>query len=309
MLKKIFGDDPKATLKSFLQVVFGTLVLAAGVSLFMIPFNLVAGGVTGLAIALNLVIPLEFVTVELLITVLSWAFFILGLIFVGKGFAFKTLVSTAVYPTAVAAFSFIVSPDVLGGYFYLPGSSSPEVALVLATVAGGGLVGAGVAIAMLAGSSTGGVDTLAVMICKYFPKIKISFVTFTIDATVIILGAVAVGNLVISMLGILSAAVSSMIVNMIFLGGRRALCAHVVSEKYEDIRDAVIKEMDRTVTLLDATGGYSGDVKRVIFVSFTMREYSTMMKIIRRIDPTAFVTIERAHEINGLGWNIPKYKK
>ena len=64
----------------------------------------------------------------------------------------------------------------------------------------------------------------------------------------------------------------------------------------------MIKKLKRTTTILDATGGYSGENKKMIMVSFTMTEYAEMVNIINKVDKNAFITIHRAHEINGEGW-------
>ena len=144
------------------------------------------------------------------------------------------------------------------------------------------------------------------MLCKYFPKLKMSKVTFIIDAVIIILGAVAVGNIAVTLLGIISAFVSALLIDVIFLGGRRAYIAQINSDHYDEIRRAIIEEMDRTATIYEVTGGYSGNAQHVVMVSFTTREYSALMKIIKRVDATAFVTVHRAHEINGYGWTFDK---
>jgi uncharacterized membrane-anchored protein YitT (DUF2179 family) len=306
MFKSIFGDDPRTMIKNVLLVVLGTVILAAGVSIFLIPFDLVAGGVTGLAIAIANVLSVDYISVELLITVFTWLFFFIGLIFVGRGFAMKTLVSTVVYPMAVYLFGFLVDPEMLGGYFYLPISDYPDVALILSAVVGGTLVGVGVALAFAAGSSTGGVDIIAYLICKRFPRLKISKVTFYIDATIVLLGVVAIGDLVVSLLGVISALVSSLLIDRVFLGGTQGFVAYINSSRYDEIRVAIIDEMDRTSMILDVTGGYSGHAQHVVMVSFTMRQYATLMSIIHKVDKTAFVTIHRAHEINGYGWTYDK---
>ena len=81
--------------RNLLLVVAGTIVLALGTAVFLLPFNLVAGGMSGLAIVMDILIPAEVVTVDLIITVLTWGLFLLGFLIFGKGFAAKTLISPA----------------------------------------------------------------------------------------------------------------------------------------------------------------------------------------------------------------------
>ena len=296
------------TLKNLFLVTLGTASIAFGTSVFMIPFDLVSGGMSGMAIILDLVIPLEFLTVDIIITALSWIFFILGLVFLGKAFAMKTLVSTIAYPIFVSLFLRLGDPAVLGGYFYLQGNPHPDIALVLAAVGGGSLVGLGCALSFLGGGSTGGIDVIALLVSKYSPRIKSPRVLLTIDTTVVILGVFIIQDFVTSMLGIVSAIVSSTLVEKVFLGGQKAFIAQIVSDKYAEINKRIITEAKRTTTVVGVTGGYSGAEKKMLLVSFTMRQYHDVLRIVSTEDKNAFVTIHRAHEISGEGWTWHKVK-
>ena len=291
-----------STLKNILLVLLGTASIAFGTAVFMIPFDLVAGGMTGLAIVIDKLIPIELVTVDLIITVLTWAFFFLGLILLGRSFALKTLISTITYPPLVSLFMHLADPDVLGGYFYLAGNGHSEIAFVLAAIVGGALVGFGCATAFLGGGSTGGVDILALLISKWVPKLRSSLSMFILDTTVIVLGIFIIQDIVTSMLGIVSALVSAILIEKVFIGGNKAFIAHIVSDKYAQINSRIIKEVERTSTVVTVTGGYSGEEKRMLIVSFTMRQYHDVLGIITAEDKNAFVTVHRAHEINGEGW-------
>ena len=300
--KKKTSGEILRLIKNLALTFFGTVVAALGTAVFLVPFNLVAGGMSGIAIVLNLFIDSEIITVELIVTVLSWTLFFIGFIFLGRSFALKTLLSTVVYPPALALFGLLVSPDVFDGYFYLLGSEHPEIALIIAAIVGGVLVGSGCALAFLGGGSTGGVDVIAFVICKIFPRLRSPKVIFFVDSTIVLLGAVATRNMIVSLLGITTALVSSLVIDKLFLGGQRAFVANIVTDNYEEINRLVIEELNRTTTITSVTGGYSGKEKRLITVSFTMRQYSELINIINKADKTAFVTVHPAHEINGEGW-------
>ena len=289
-------------LKNIFLVVAGTLILALGTALFIIPFELVAGGVSGMAIIINKIIPFKALTVDGIVTILTWGLFFVGLIFLGKQFAIKTLISSLIYPIGISVFLRLVSPDVLNGFFYLPGNNFSEVSIILASIFGGVFVGTGCALTFLGGGSTGGVDIIAFIICKFFKKAKTSVVMFFIDAITVISGMFVIKNIVISLLGITSAFISAAVIDKIFLGESKAFVAHIVSDKYKELNEKVIEKLKRTTTILDATGGYSGENKKMIMVSFTMTEYAEMVNIINKVDKNAFITIHRAHEINGEGW-------
>ena len=283
-------------------VALGTLILAFATAIFILPFDLVIGGMSGLAIGINRLCPWECVSEDLLITLLCWGLFLLGWLILGKRFAAKTLVSALVYPIGVALFSRLADPKVAGGFFHLPSGAHPQIAILLGALFGGLLVGVGCALTFLGGGSSGGTDIIAFSLCKYFKKWRSSYVIFAVDASIILLGMVALGDLSRSLLGILAAFLCALAVDRIFLGGNRALTAQIISDQYEEINRAVIAHMGRTTTLIAAKGGYSGADKTMLQVSFSLRQYALLMMIIDQYDPAAFVTVLKVHEINGQGW-------
>ncbi len=288
--------------RNILFVIVGTLILAFGTAVFILPFDLVAGGMSGLAIVIDALIPIELITVDLIIAVLTWSLFLIGFLLFGKGFAAKTLVSAIVYPIGISLFLKLTDPGVLGGVFCLQASEYTELPLIISTTVGGVLIGAGCAITFLSGGSTGGTDIIAFVLCKIFKRLKSSTAIFLTDMTIVLLGVFLTKDLILSLLGIVSAMISAIVIDKIFLGGTAAFVAQIVTEHGEEINRAVIEKMDRSTTILQATGGYSGKEKQMLTVSFNMRQYTQLTDIIRRSDPSAFVTVWRAHEIRGEGW-------
>ncbi len=304
MKQNVTKHDILRTARSIALVVIGTLILAFGTSLFMLPYELVSGGVSGYSIILSQIIPSEYISVEMIITVLTWAMFFLGLIVLGKGFAMKTLISTIIYPVGVALFSNITSTDFLGGFFDIQSSKYAGVGVILAAVFSGVLIGFGCALSFLGGGSTGGVDVIAFVICKIFKRLRSSVVIFAVDAGAIVFGMFVIGDFVLSLLGIVSAFIAALVINKVFIGGSKAFVAHIVTDKYEDITSLIIQKLDRTATVLDVKGGYSGSDKKMLMVSFSMNQYSELMSIIAKTDRGAFMTVSQAHEINGEGWTV-----
>ena len=289
-------------LKKLLLVIVGTLTIAFGFAVFIIPFDLVTGGVTGIAIVIDNLLPEGILSVDIIIAILTWALFFVGLLVLGRDFALKTLVSTIVYPMGVSLFGLMLNEEFLDGFFYLQGSEHAQISLMLGALIGGACVGVGCALTFFGGGSTGGLDIIAFVICKHFKRIKSSTLIFILDATAVVLGMFVIGDLVITLLGILSAFVAALVIDRIFVGSSRAFTAEIVSEKYEEINSLIINELERTTTIMDAVGGYSGAQKKLMKVTFTIRQYSELLNIINKTDKRAFVTIHRAHEINGEGW-------
>ena len=307
-MKKYSKKEIAGAIQSNILIVLGTVVLAFGSAVFLVPFDLVVGGTSGIAVVLKSLFPEGLspeqteLYVNVIVSAITWGLFILGLVLLGRDFALKTLVSTIVYPIAFALLYKLVDPTVLGGYFYIQNNPNSELALVFAGIVGGGMLGAGSALAFLGGGTTGGTDILAFLICKFFPKLKISRVTFMVDASIILLGVFAINDLLISGIGIFSAYVSSLVIDKIFVGGKTAYVAHIVTTTPDQISRDVIKILDRTTTVMECKGAYSGEHKNVVMVSFTMREYREILSIVSKYDKKAFITVNKAHEVSGEGW-------
>ena len=303
---KLTKEDVIIQLKNLALVVLGTLVLAFGCAVFVVPFELVTGGVTGIAIvidhAFGSIIPIDY-----LIAIITWGLFFLGMFFLGTDFAIKTLASTIIYPMAISLFLKLVDPGVMNGVLYLQGSAHADIALIISALFGGLCIGTGCALTFMGGGSTGGVDIIAFILCKYFKKWKSSTVIFIVDATAVVLGLFVIGDLIHTLLGVISAWICAMVIERIFIGSGQAFTAQIVSDKYQELNMAIREEVRRTTTIYTAKGGYSGEEKTMLSVTFTMRQYPNVMSVIKRIDPTAFVSITRAHEINGEGFTYGEH--
>lgn len=290
-------------LKNVLLVICGTLILAFGSAVFIIPFNLVVGGVTSVAIIIKNFVPSDFLTIDLIVFVLTWLLFFVGLVFLGRDFALKTLVSSIIYPFGISFFTFVSSQKVLNGFFNLNSGELSEISIILASVFGGVLIGVGCALTFIGGGSTGGMDILAFIICKINKKLRSSYVIFTLDLIVITLGVFSIKNFAVTLLGIVSIFISAMVVDKLFLGREAAFTAHIVSKNCEQIGADIISSLNRTATLIESEGAYSREKGKMLIVSFNLREYSDLLSLVSRIDKKAFVTIFRTHQINGEGWN------
>lgn len=321
-IKKLEKNKIYRELKNVLLVIVGSCILGVATGIFLVPFNIVAGGVTGIAIILNKliasVIPEAVVSffaqfglemMDVYVSTLTWSMFLIGLFILGKNFAIKTVISSIFYPMFFTLTSKLVDPNVLGGFFDLKNSTDHEgVALILAAIFGGALVGAGCAITFLGGGSTGGVDIIALSICKFIPKLKSSVMIFIVDAAVVILGMFAIGDLSISLLGIVSAMVCAVVVDYIFVGSSSAFMAQIICSDPEALNLAIRKKLNRTTTLMTVKGGYTGEEKTMVMVLFTIREYSDVISTTMSIDRDAFVSVMKSHEINGEGWTFNRRK-
>ena len=286
----------------FFLVVIGNFLLAFGTAAFLVPYDIITGGISGIAIVLQSVIGGEN-KIDLYVLILNWVLFFIGLIFLGKKFTLQTLVSVIIYPFALSFIMRVIKPEE-----WLKFNNIDEFNTLLAAICGSVLVGLGCAITFKGGGSTGGLDILAFIGQKYF-KIKCSIGAFVIDALIILCGFLVFRNLTSTVIGIIGAFLCSAMIEKVFIGYSSTFVAQIISDKYEEINDFIINTLGRGSTLLEAEGGYSNEHRKVIMVAFDRKEYTYLIENISKIDPKAFITITLSHEVNGEGFaSFPKSK-
>lgn len=271
------------------QILIGNFILALGVSCFVVPNNILSGGVAGVSIALEPLIP--FISPNNMITLLTIVLFIFGGIFLGKGFFFKTLISTIVYPL----FVYIIS-------FFMQGALITENAL-LASLYSGILSGAGVGIVFRTGASTGGMDIPALIIHKW-TNIPLSTVVMVIDGLTVLLG-ITTHSLEAAMIGLISVWSCSYVIDWVLsYGGQKTKSIMIISDHYDELIGQIRNELDRSSTLLEAEGTYTREKKKVLLVVVENKQYPILNRLILSVDPNAFIIVQDAHEIQGNGFTL-----
>lgn len=277
-------------------VILGNIVLAIGTGFFLVPANVVAGGMSGLAI---IGYNLFHFDIDITVAILSWFLFFVGLVFLGKKFSLQTLLGTIVYPIALSVI-YRLYHDPIGLAPMGLSEGLDNFHALLAGIFGGAFVGAGCAITYLGGGSTGGTDVLVFIIKKYF-GFKTSIVGFITDSLIII-GGLFVTGMIPALVGVMSAFISAVMVEFIFVGWSTTFVAQIISNKEEEINAYVQKTLGRGTTIVPVSGGYTGNTYRMIQVAFDKKEYVILRDAISRIDSKAFVTFLRAQAVIGSGF-------
>jgi len=303
MLKMKSKKEMINLVKRCLLVVLGSFILGFGSGLFLVPYDIIAGGVTGISIIINHYFPQ--VNISILIMIVNWVFFFIGWIFLGHGFAAKTIISAVVYPLSVMVGSWLFNHGFsLGDPTQV--ISNGSISLILASVFGGALVGLGVALTFKGGGSTGGVDVIILIFNKFTP-IKASYISFFIDATVILIGFV-VNSFDMILLGIVSCFISSIMINK-FFDSEHNVVVNVISSKYKEINSFVLEKLDRGSTIIQAIGGYSANEQVMLQIVLNYREYYLLEEIIAKVDPKAFVYMTQAYSVKGEGFKNHSYSQ
>ncbi len=299
-------------------VILGTTVVAFGSVGFLVPLDINAGGLSGIGIVVRHFVAEDYrvLAYNIVVTTLSVLFWLIGLIFIGKDFAIKTLVATIVFPGA--NWLFTACPGVadlmneLGNLMSTTGNAGTPTAgnFLLSGIFGGVFIGVGVAVTFVGGGSTGGVDVLSFLMEKYL-KIRQSIASFIVDGTIITVGLFCLvpsnKELLLPCLsGIISAFVSALFIEFIYIGSQTSYQVDVISDKWEQISDFVQNEVGRGCTVIPAKGGFKGDERIVLRIVFNKREYNKIRAYIAKVDPKAFVTYTRTNAVFGEGFRPHK---
>lgn len=270
-------------------VILGNCVYAFGIAMFILPSGLITGGTTGIALFVNYVTELP---VTVFVLIFNTAMFLIGLFVFGWKFAANTIVSTFSYPIALE-----VITRLLGDYRLTED-------LILCTVFGGICIGGAIGIVIRMGASTGGMDIPPLVLNKYF-KIPVSKSIYVFDMLILLLQIFKSSGEQI-LYGILLVIVYSVVLDKCLMLGTAKMQIKVISNKIEEIRSAVLKDIDRGVTLLNSETGYLGKETRMLLTVVSMRELARTERLIHEVDQDAFVIINRVSEVSGRGFSSKK---
>lgn len=278
--------DHLEMIKEIFYVILGNLVIALGVTVFILPLNILSGGVAGIAVALK---PILHVSPTITINVLTITLFVLGACLLGRKFALKTIVSTVVYPLFITLFSqwnqdAVITQNVL-----------------LASIYGGIAIGIGIGLVYRVGASTGGMDIPPLIINKY-THISLPKLVMCIDGITVLLGA-SIYGIEAAMVGLVSVWVCGQVIDkMITMGTHQAKNVMIISDHHEALLQEIYQNINRGATILHATGGYTRSEKPVIMMVVVKKQYIELNRIIARIDPEAFVIVNDVNEVQGEGF-------
>jgi uncharacterized membrane-anchored protein YitT (DUF2179 family) len=269
-----------------LLVIFGNLILAFAVRYFILPYNILSGGVAGIAVAVS---KLTGINADWIVNGLIIAMFGLGSLFLGKKFMTHTAISSFLYPL----FLFV-----LGQYQF-----TFNIDPMLASLYGGLLGGVGVGMVFRTGATTGGMDVPPMIISKY-THIELYKLVLIVDALTVLFGMIAYGFEAV-LIGLISVWATAFAIDKIILFGTlESLSLMIISNKSDAINDYIQEEVDRGSTILSGKGGYTKDEKNVIMTIISKSEYPELMKSINLIDPHAFVVVTDAKEVRGNGFSF-----
>ena len=286
MSKKRFSI---AGLLSILMVILGNFLQALSVKLFVLPANLMSCGTTGIGLVVNELTGIPLTVFIFLFNVIMLA---IGWIVLGKRFAMTTILSSILFPSILECLN-----QVMG-----------EVHITDNMILNALFAGIGLAISlglvMRAGASTGGMDIPPLMLKKFF-RIPVSTSLAAFDFCILLL-QMLFHTMEDLLYGVSLILVISMVLKKVMLFGTSRTEVKIVSEKSQEIRDAILSQVDRGVTMLHGQGGYMRQETDVILSVVSNHELPKIEKLARSIDPSCFMIVSQVSEVWGRGFSYGK---
>ena len=292
--------------KKVLIGIFDYLVISIGVVLFvmawqsfLLPNHMIDGGLTGasalLAMVTGISVDIWYFGINVLLLVLAW--FILG-----QGFGIKTiyaiLLSTALFR--------ILGDESMRCLWSVEGEVLYVGDGILVPIIGGLLEAVGLALIIMRGGSTGGTDILALIVNKFWPISIGRFYLFA-DFIVITLLIFVPGHCFTDVVyGYITMGVCAYVLDLIMLGKDSTVQILIFSDRLKDIGDYINRDMGRGVTALKAIGWYTQEDRQVLLVMLRKTEMPELVKVVKELDPKAFVTVVPANNVFGEGFDEMK---
>ena len=272
------------------KVIFGNVFYAFVIRLFLLPGNLMTGGTTGIGLVVK-----HFTGASISGFVLAFniVMLIVGVIFLGKKFALTTILSSFTYPIALEAANHIFGDLVI--------TTDP----MLNTIFAGLGIGIGLGIVIRTGASTGGMDIPPLVLNKYF-RIPVSVSLNVFDILILVLQIVYNPPERV-LYGVLLVMIYTTVLDKVLMMGNTKTEVKVISSQVEEIRQAILAQVDRGVTMLYGEGGYRQEQTQIVLSIVSNRELPQVERLIRHIDPEAFMIVSRVTEVRGRGFSLSKH--
>ena len=283
-MKECKSDKFKQILKEMLETILGALIMAAGVSLFLLPNQLSSGGIAGVATIFYYLLNIPMGTVIIAINI---PLFLFSMYKVGKMFFLKSTLGT------VAMSVFI---DLLDKIEPLTNDR------FLACIYGGILLGLGTTLLLKSESSTGGSDLISYIAKKYKPTVRSGNIIVIIDIIIIALNVIFFKEIEIGLYSAIAIYIMGKIIDIFFEGINFTKLMIIVSNKSEEIAKQIDQKVARGSTGLYGKGMYTNENKLILMCAAYRKDVARIKIIAKEIDPKSFIVITNSREVVGQGF-------
>ena len=279
-------NNLKNIITEALGMIIGCILASIGINMFFSPYTIAPGGLSGLSVVLSKISGLS---VSAIMLIMGIPLIIFSIKILGKKDALKTLIGMLLLSTCLkltSSFSQItVTNDVL-----------------LSAITGAILLGLGLGIIFRVDGSTGGTDLIALMVNKAIPSIPLSKCLVFIDGLDVISSGLVNKNLETGLYSAISLYVIVKMVDFIVAGFDYSKSFMIITNEEEALKNAIVNDIKRGITILDGKGGYTDNSKSVLIVVVNKKQEVHLKKLIKKVDKNAFIIVSDVHEVFGEGF-------
>ena len=293
------------------MVTLGIMLFVLGWSIFLVPNNLVGGGVTGVSAILQYATH-GVIKIGYSYFVVNAALIIAAMFVLGFGFGWKTIYATILASIGLNLFQDLIPADFIQAIALDNGK-------LMSTIMGSIMVGVGIGFTMIAGGSTGGTDIIALMVNKY-RNVSPGRLILYMDVVIILSSLLVpsftpdgeelpfVEKLTNVVYGFILITINSTVLDLVISGSRQSVQLFILSKHYAEIADSITKDLHRGVTVLDGKGWYTKENTEVLMVLTRKTDLNILLRYIKAIDPDAFLSVTSVTGVYGKGFDAIKKK-
>jgi uncharacterized membrane-anchored protein YitT (DUF2179 family) len=282
-----FGTWQRIAINLFLITV-GCALCAVAINGILVPHNFVSGGLVGVALLIHYSWPGT--SIALMLFIMNALVFAVGGRYVGTRFLVYSLAGALIFIAAVAYIKVVI----------------PVEDKMLAAIFAGIITGAGAGLILRSQGSAGGLDILAVIMMENF-SIRLGSTSLLFNSLVLA-GAAVVISLHGALYTLVFMFVTAQITDLVVTGLSKRKMIHVISSQWQEVSQRIMNDLKRGVTVIPARGGFSGEERPIIYTVVTFRDVARLKRIVRSIDPEAFIIINDTMEVVGAGvGNAPQW--
>lgn len=305
----ILKSSLSTLVKEYALVTFGVISYALGWSIFLLPNNLIGGGVSGFASILFYATGLPMGVTYFILNVLL---LVIGTKILGTGFGGKTIYAIVMTSVMLSIMPKIIPADFIHEFALSNGK-------LICTFLGGIIAGFGIGLSISQGGSTGGTDIVALVWCRFYPASP-GRVILIIDVAIILSSLLFpsyteagdllpfTDKLAVVVYGLIQVTVSGYAIDLYLSGSKQSVQAFIFTKKVNEMADAIAFDMKRGVTVLPAKGWYSKEDKQVLMVVTRKTDLNLLLRYVKSIDPDAFLSVSSVMGVYGQGFDTIKVR-
>lgn len=279
--------ESKKLILEFIGVTVGCIFMGIGINMFFKPYTIAPGGLSGLSVVLSKITGLSVSTIMLAIGIPLLLFSIKIL---GKRDAIKTFIGMILLSAVIK----VTEP-----LAYIQATQD----ILLSSISGAILLGIGLGVVFSVDGSTGGTDLIALMLNRVFPNMSVSKCLTIIDGMVVLSAGIANRNLETGLYSAIALYIIVKVIDAIISGFEYSKAFMIITSDPEKLRNAIVHDVRKGVTLLEGKGGYTNDDKHILLVVVNKKQQEVHLKrLIKKEDPDAFIIVSDVHEVLGEGF-------